>query len=249
MAPALLLERLDPVVAARISPFVTELLTDFSGIIHSVHVVGSAVTPDYNEKTSDINSLIVLNEMDFGFIRSLAATGKKYKKKAIAAPLIMTPRYIRNSLDVFPVEFLDLRLIHKTLYGEDILKDLPIDKPHLRIQCEREIKTRLIGLRQGYVSTLNDERLLAGQLSQSIVGYIPLFRAVIYLMGKEPPVPKRDVIDEVSRATGIEMDTFMRVLRLRQQGTVLPKKDIPPLFENYYNATERLGAVIDGLQQ
>jgi len=48
--------------------------------------------------------------MELGFLESLAPKGKKYRKSGVASPLVMTPDYIQNSLDVFPIEFLNIRL-------------------------------------------------------------------------------------------------------------------------------------------
>ena len=109
--PELNLEKLSTVVSQKTKPFIDEILNKYFENIHSIHIVGSAVTEDFNEKTSDINSVFVLKKMDLKFIELLAPLGKRYKKKGIAAPLIMTPEYINNSLDVFPIEFLDFILI------------------------------------------------------------------------------------------------------------------------------------------
>src|SRR5512143_416135 len=136
-------------VAEKLSPMVEDILKGHASNIHSVHIVGSAVISDYDDKISDINSLVLLRDMDLRFISFLAPLGKKYGKKHIAAPLVMTPEYIESSLDAFPVEFLDFKLIHKTVYGDDILAGLQIDTRNLRLQCEREIKTNLIQVRQG----------------------------------------------------------------------------------------------------
>ena len=38
------------------------------------------------------------------------------------------------------MEFLNFKLVHHTLYGEDLLAGLEIDKKDLRLQCERELK-------------------------------------------------------------------------------------------------------------
>lgn len=237
-----------PAVAARITPFFEDMLKHYSNNIHSLHLAGSAITPDYQERISDINSLIVLKEMDFAFLRFLASIGSKYKKKNIAAPLIMTSFYIQSSLDVFPIEFFDLRLIHKTVYGEDLLRGLVIDKRHLRLQCEREVKTKLVGLRQGYVATLENKHLLVEKLSLSITGYMPLFRAIIYLLGKEPPIPKYEVIDKLCEIVDVETDIFKKMLMLKQKKITLSKEDIATSFEHYYSATERIGAIIEQLQ-
>lgn len=242
------LEGLNSVVAERTSPFIWEILKSRKSDIHSIHIVGSSVTADFDEKVSDINSIIVLKKMNLGFIEFLAPLGKKYSKKGISAPLIMTPEYIQSSLDVFPIEFLDIKNIHKTVYGDDLFKDLYIDRLHLRLQCEREIKTKLIGLRQGYISSLGDKKILIERLSTSITGYIPLFRAIIYLLGKEPPVLKHDVIVTLQEMTGIETAIFEKILLLRRKKIVLSKEELSSSFEQYYSATETIGKIVDELR-
>jgi hypothetical protein len=147
------------------------------------HIVGSSLTQDFNEKTSDINSIVVLKAMDLKFVEFIAPLGKKYRKKSVAAPLIMTQEYIAGSLDVFPIEFLDLKLIHETVFGEDILKDTEIKTSDLRQQCEQEIKTKLIGLRQGYVSSMGDKHTYRTFCEFNYRVYAA-FQRIIYLMGK-----------------------------------------------------------------
>jgi len=243
--PELNLEKLSTTVAQKTKPFIDEILNRYYENIHSIHVVGSAVTEDYNEKTSDINSVFVLKKMDLKFIELLAPLGKRYKKKGIAAPLTMTPEYINNSLDVFPIEFLDFKLIHETVFGEDILNDIDIRMDDLRHQCEREVKSKLIGLRQGYISSQGDKKLLVERFSASINGYMPLFRGIIFLMGKQIPVKKYDVISTLSISTGINTDVFKKVLNIKQ-GTLKPKTDeLDNIFEEYYEVTEKIGHLID----
>jgi hypothetical protein len=244
----IMMERLSPVVSERVRPFFQELLNGYPDNMHSIHIVGSSLTQDFNEKTSDINSIVVLKAMDLKFVEFVAPLGKKYRKKNVAAPLIMTPEYIAGSLDVFPIEFLDLKLIHETVFGEDILKDTEIKTSDLRQQCEREIKTKLIGLRQGYVSSMGDKHILTERFVSSITGYMPLFRGIIYLMGKEQPVGKYDVIRTLSAATGVNTEIFGKILDIKK-GKIKPGKDeLVTVFEEYYSATEKLGKVIDELQ-
>ena len=242
------LDSLSTVVSQKIKPFIDEISNKYTENVHSIHIVGSAVTEDFNVKKSDINSVFVLNKMDIKFIELLAPFGKRYKKKGISAPLIMTPEYIDNSLDVFPIEFLDFKHIHETIYGEDILNGIEINKVDLRHQCEREIKSKLIGIRQGYISSQGDKKLLVERFSTSINGYMPLFRGIIFLMGKQIPIKKHDVILTLSLATGVNTDIFNKVLSIKK-GTIKPKPDeIDIVFEEYYEATENLGNLIDELE-
>jgi predicted nucleotidyltransferase len=236
-----------PSVTDKIAPMIDEIIAGHSQNVHSIHIVGSAVMQDYHEKLSDINSVVVLHDMDLKFIAFLAPLGKKYGKKRIAAPLIMTPEYIGKSLDVFPVEFLNYKLAHKTIYGHDLLSDLQIHIPHLRLQCERDIKIKLIGLRQGYLSSLGKKEALTETLIRSLAGTMAFFRAVIYLLGKEPPLPRADVVRTLGTATGLETDVFEKLLLLKT-GTLNPTdQELRSLFERYYQALVSMERITDDL--
>jgi len=244
----LILDKLKPIVSERIKPFFEEVLLGYSDNVHSIHITGSSLTEDYNEKTSDINSIFVLKAMDLKFIELLAPFGRKYKKRGVAAPLIMTPEYIRNSLDVFPIEFADCKLVHQTVFGEDLFRDIEIGMTDLRQQCEREIKGKLIGLRQAYISSVGDRRILTEKFVNSIAGYMPLFRGIIMLMGKQRPIEKDRVISELSASTGINTNIFKRILDLKRGHRTLTKDEMNTVFEDYYEATEKIGKTIDELR-
>lgn len=253
---SLSLEGLRPIVSERIAPFFDHILTHYREGIHSLHLVGSAITPDFDEKRSDVNSVIVLHEFDFTFMRFLGSIGKKYKKAKIAAPLIMTPAALRDSLDVFPVEILTFKTIHKTVYGGDILKDLRVDLPHLRLQCEREMKTRLVSLRQGYISSLGDRDLLTGVLSRAITGTIPVFRGITHLLGKEPPAERGEVLKSIAAVIsdhgtqagiGPELEVFESVIAVKA-GRLRPSgEELHALFQRYYHAIEAVDRLVDAL--
>jgi hypothetical protein len=243
--PDVYLEGLKPSAAEKIRPFLDEVISRFEHNLHSIQVTGTAVTDDYDEKVSDVNSIFVLKEMDLKLLELLAPLGKKYGKKRVAAPLIMTPEYIRESLDVFPIEFMNSKLVHSTVYGADIFNDIEIDLKDLRHQCEREIKTKLIWLRQGYISSQGDRKLLAEGLTGSITAYIPLFRGIIALLGKEPPVIQKDVLASLAQATNVDTGVFARVLREKHERKKQSLEELNTQFEDYYYATEKLRKTID----
>ncbi len=247
--PDLTLEKLKPEAANRIKPFLNEILDGYQDRIHSIHVTGTAITDDFDEKASDVNSIFVLKKMDLKFLELLAPLGKKYGKQRVAAPLIMTPDYIKTSLDVFPLEFLNFKLIHSTLFGEDIFAGIEIDRMDLRRQCERELKVKLIWLRQGYLSSLGDRKVLTGRFANSITGYIPLFRGIIVLLGKEPPVRQGEVISALSGAANINTDIFAKVLKEKHAKVKLSIDELNTIFEDYYSATEKLREIVDEIKK
>lgn len=239
---------LQPAAAKRIKPFLDEILEKYRDRIHSIYITGSAITDDYDDKVSDVNSIFALKKMDLKFLELLAPLGKKYGKNRVAAPLIMTPEYVNSSLDVFPVEFLNFKLIHATIFGEDIFKDIEISRTDLRHQCERELKTKLIWLRQGYLSSLGNSKSLTERFAKSITGYIPLFRALIVLFGKEPPVKQDDVITALSHSMDINTDVFSKVLKEKHDRIKLSIDELNTIFEEYYTATEKLRKMVDEIR-
>lgn len=246
--PELVLDKLRPEVSKNIKPFFEDVLAGYAENIHSIHVTGSSVTGDFNPKTSDMNSIFVLNEMDLKFLEVLAPKGKKYRKHRVAAPLIMTPRYIQKSLDVFPIEFLNFKLIHETVYGEDILSDIEIRHGDLRHQCERELKVKLIGLRQGYLASMGDTKTLTEGLVGAITAHIPLLRGIIMLLGKTPPIEWDEVLRKLQQVTAVDCGVLKKVLDEKRQRAKLSIQELNALFEDYYAATEKLQKVVDEIK-
>ncbi len=104
--------KVDDNAEAKFKPFLDVVLNNYKDKIHSIHIIGSALTEDFNPKTSDINSILVLKRFDLKFLEDFAPLGKKFGKKQISSLLIMTPEYVSIFLDVFPIEFLTINVLH-----------------------------------------------------------------------------------------------------------------------------------------
>ena len=234
-------------VSKRYQPFIDDILQKRRDAVHSVHIYGSALTPDYDPKISDINSVIVLNQMDLRFLEQLAPLGKKYGKKGVAAPLIMTPVYIENSVDVFPVEFLNIKLVHHTIFGDDVFNNLVIRNSDLRRQCEREMKVKLIGMRQGYLSAAGDTKVLARGFTESLAEYIALFKGIIVLLGKKAPQNMSEVLSVLEQESGVSLAVFRLVLKHKQLKTTPSIDQLNTFFEDGYRVIEKLGDITDAL--
>lgn len=239
------LERVSPAVGAKAAPFLEELAKVAGASLHSLHLVGSAATPDWSAGRSDINTLLVLREMDLTVLESIAPLGQRFKGAGIAPPLVIDQGYVNSSLDVFPMEFLEMKLIHVTVLGEDILASLAIDRGDLRQQCEREIKSRLVGLRQGYLRALGEPKALTETLVRFLSGYLPLARGILVLFGKEPPLPRAEAFAALAAVVGPEADVFVEMLALKEGRTKPTAPGVRDLFERCHKATERLGRITD----
>lgn len=241
------MDRLSPAVRARAAPFLEELVRLAGPALHSLHLVGSAVTPDWVDRRSDVNALLLLREMDLAVLESIAPLGRRFRRAGIAPPLVMDLKYVNDSLDVFPMEFLEMRLIHETVLGEDILSGLAIDSGDLRRQCEREIKSRLIGLRMGYLRALGEAKALGDTLAHFLAGYQPLANGCLVLLGKEPPRRSAETFAALTAAVGPDAGVFSEMLAVKEGRSKPDASGMRDLFERCHRATERLGRIVDDL--
>ena len=228
-----------------IEPFLKDILANYKEDIISIYIIGSAITKGFHPKYSDINTVIVVKGIKIPFYDFIASLGKRYGKKKIRAPLIMTPDYINRSREVFPVEFLEMKLIHQLVYGDDVLKDIKIEKADIRLQCERELKGKHQHLCQGYIKAMGDKRTFTDLLVGSLSGYFPLFRGVLFLYDHEIPKEKGDVLHALNECCDVDMNVFRNIMDIRSHNFYPPFEALKEVFKNLYHVLDAITKKVD----
>lgn len=126
----------------------------------SLTLFGAVAAGAFNPRSHTARSVFVVGAVDLDVLRQLARQGPRLGKARIAAPLIMTPEYIGESLDTFPLEFLEIAQRHICVFGEDHFRELPLQADHVRHQCERELKTIQLGMRQALLAAAGRDKAL-----------------------------------------------------------------------------------------
>jgi hypothetical protein len=90
--------------------------------------------------------------------------------------------------------------------------------------------------------------MLTDMFIDSFSGYIPLFRSIIVLLGKEPPLRNHDVLTTLEEVSGINTRVFRTVFAQKKQKTKLSMEQLNAIFEDYYTALEKLGDITDDLK-
>lgn len=224
-----------------IGPFLSDILKSHKEDIISIYVIGSAVTKDFHAKYSDINTLIVVKEIKIPFFDFIAALGKRYGKRKIRAPLVITRDYISRSMEVFPIEFLDMKTINRLVYGEDILRDVKIEKADVRLQCERELKGRLQHLCQGYIKAMGNRKVLKDLFVGSLSGYFLIFRGILFLCGKGIPKEKGNVLYALNECCDVDMNVFRKMLDIKSKDAYPTIEVLKEIFNELYSI---LGVII-----
>jgi len=165
--------------------FVNHIESIFSADLVSIYLYGSAARNEYVQGKSDINFLVIIQSEGLKNLSGVWELLPRSQKLSIATPLVLTRSYVDSSLDTFPLELLNMMEANLLIYGEDILADLDIDNDHLRLQIERELKSKLLSLRQGYMESLGSREGIQNLISISLPAFTAIFRGTLYIKNVE----------------------------------------------------------------
>ena len=227
--------------------FKGEYVSLFGDDLLAIILYGSGARGEYIPKKSDINFLIVLT--DDGMERLGDATGlvAKWEKRSVPVPLFLTLHYIESSLDTFPLEFFDMRSAYQVTYGEDILRDLTIKKEDLRLQCERELKAKLLLLRESFLRTHGEAHPLRELVTHSLSAFTSIFKALLYLKGEEVPGMYGAIIKGTAEAFGVDKELFETLSHIKK-GEAKPGRDeMKKILLKYVSEIKKLSRLVDAM--
>ena len=187
--------------------------------------------------TGDQKRLIaVCKTLDLDILRKLKQ-GKEF-------PLLFTKEELKRGVDVFPVEFLNIKHDYKILHGEDLLKDIQITKKNLRLQLEFEFRSKLIHLRSEYL--MFKERELESLILSSVPALSPIMGALTYLKDLQHG-DTQEMFDIVSKGYGIDVSVLKEIYDIRQ-GKAKFKKDKEQYIKELINVLSGIGKIIDEIK-
>lgn len=227
--------------------FVEKIKSTFGENLKSIILYGSKASGEDTRKYSDYNLLLILKEIKFSNLTLFNRRVKGWLKAGNPPPLLFTMARLEKSADVFPIEFLDIKDNHKLLYGEDPFLSLEIKNTYLRHQCESELKGKLLKLEQGYMISGGKGRLVRELLVNSLSSFLVIFRHLLRLFGKTPPLKKLESLELLAQGIGLDTSVFLTISKLKHGDKEAKKTDPNLLMEKYFQEIEKVVAVVDNL--
>lgn len=222
-----------------LNDFIQSLQKAYKDELVSVILYGSAASGEFIHRHSNLNLLVVLKNTDLENLKIASGLINKRKFRTVH-PLFFTEEYIKNSSDVFPIEFLDMKENYTVLAGSDVLRDISIDTRNLRFQCEQELKVKLISLKQLFLRNNKDKAALKSLLFKSFTSVMHILRNVIRLKGKQPPYLKEDILKEVALEFQIDTNTWQKILAGKFKQIKLGGREIEQLFIHFVRDLEEI---------
>lgn len=228
-----------------------DIITDYQEIydddLVSIILYGSAAGKDYQPGKSDINFMIVLSENGMEQLERAFPVIKKWRKKNVAIPLFLTETYVSTSMDVFPIEYLNFQRNYELVFGKDILKDLAFQPQFIRLQCEREIKGKLLLLREAFLETSGKARALKDVIRHSLPALTAVFKALVHLKGIEIPKQRRELVRLTCETFHMDAHVFERLLDINEDRLKPGEKEMVTVYKQYLTEVSKLAALVDSL--
>jgi len=236
-------QSIQPVIIA----FANKLLALMPDNVLSILVYGSAAGVNYNHGVSNINIAVIVKNLDFSVLNQSVAIVKWGHKHKMATPLFLTKDYILCALDVFPVEFTEIKEQHKVIFGEDIFKDLDIPLKDVRLLCEQQVKGKLLHLRQAYLDIGSNPRVLKNFLLSVLSDLIPIFRQLIILKGQKPAEQKEEMLSQLAKIFSLDLQPFLAVYHDKNKKILISFNQVETHLQNFLNQLENLSRHMDSL--
>lgn len=217
--------------------------------LHAVVLYGSAAGRDYSKKFSDFNVFCVLTEVTPAMLSKANRVVRRWTKKGNPPPHFFYPSYFEQSLDVFPLEFLDMKDRHEVLVGKNPLEGMAVDYKNLRHQCESELRGKLIHLRSFFAANCDRPRQLAEIMVESFPTVVAAMRGVLRLLGEKPPSDSKAVVEMMGTRVDMNPQIFFDIIDIRSGSSFLPRgDDALTHFERYLTELGTLTSFVDQMQ-
>jgi hypothetical protein len=215
------------------------------GAGYSAVLYGSAARGDYIAGRSNINLLLVLDDPSSGRLRALAPGFAAWRKSTSEPPLLISRSEWARASDVFPIEITDMRAGYRVLRGADPLSAARVEPADLRQALERELRGKLLRLRQGYAAAAGDEKRLGDLAVGSAGTVLVLLRSLLALVGRPAAPSPTALAAEAAALVGVPAEALTRPVEHRTgRGWRCPASE----FEAYMDAVAHAAGYVDLLQ-
>jgi hypothetical protein len=176
-----------------------------------------------------VHTLALVERITFSDLAACAPRTGDWRKAGATAPLILTKDEFLRTLDVFPLEYGGIIASHQVVVGADLLAGLTVSDADLRRGIELQAKSHLIHLREGYIESGGNPKVVGQLISASA----PALSALLANLRRLDPV--------AAERAGITSELVKEIAGAAEATIADPS----PLLARYLSGVERLWQEVD----
>jgi len=172
----------------------------------------------YDLHTNNEKCVIVLEQDPPNFFEAMETILAYTRKAKLPLPLIVNREFITQSLDSYPLEFINISSDYEHVFcKEDLLEKLTFNAKDIRLQIEREIKSKWLLTRMAVLENMNDIKKIHHIVRMSVEGLLPALKGFCYLKNVPIPQEPHQLFDLVNELTPFDTDPIRRMYSLTRK--------------------------------
>lgn len=243
------IEKLSKKITSSIEIYCSEMIEIHQNNLISIYAYGDTLEQKNINKKSRLPLLFIFENITMDVLDNSIKTVKKGLKNNIVTPLFLTPNNIKTSTDVFPLEFLEIKNNNILLHGKDLAKDIEIETKNIRLQCEQEIKGKIIRLRQTYLEQGANNKVIESLILDSFGALIPVFKGLLGLKGINPALSKEATIETLCSTYQLKAEVFTAIINDSSRDSKINNQPACTFFANYVQELTKLAAAVDKMDK
>jgi predicted nucleotidyltransferase len=237
---------LPDLVAQHLAPWCDRAKSALGDALVSLVLYGGLAKGEYVTGRSDVNLLLVLSRIDAELLDRLTPLASQGVRDFRLALFVLTEQDVVRSADVFPTKFLDIQRHHRLLWGKPVVSLLTIDREHLRLRCEQEVRNLSLRLRQLYLSRSHHPEQLAPTLKDALSSFLVAIATAVELATGKAPASKQETLKALP---SLGLDPAPALVLWDK---AFPKEDFSPadlkrLYTDFMQLVQAAADVVDRL--
>ncbi|MDD2227901.1 MAG: hypothetical protein PHY48_00640 [Candidatus Cloacimonetes bacterium] len=212
---------------------------DYSSVMKVLEGLNAELLQVATYENPSPRCVIILETDPPSLLESLEPLRDYCHKRRLPFPLLINREFVLSSLDSYPLEFLDIvsNGYQNLLAKEDLLADLKFAPADMRLQMERELKSKWLLTRLTVLEQKQTPKALAETLKMSITAIVPVLKGFCFLGKRLIPKTVPELTAQVTEISSLD-------LGLLNSWIQLDKADIY-IIKNYLEILHNLMNYLD----
>ena len=228
--------------------FANDLAVALPDRLRSIVLYGSTARSEFQPGWSDVNVLVFADRVDESLLVGAAPVMNAHEDARVT-PLVLTWEERPRAADAFAIELLDMQDAHILLWGDEPFEGTSVETHALRLQAERELRSRLATLDSRLLRVAHDERAIGQLLAVALPSFVTYMRAALRLGGRSVPTTMRSVIAEAAQLVGAPDAGLNAALDARSGSSNWRVSLANPVVSQYRTAVQRTASWVDSIEK